>query len=193
MNLRKNRIRLAFLVFAIASLACGLPISSNNQSPTAIPVSIDKAKSLETQLNQALTQAAQTGVLSFEVTEEQLTSAMSLYLQEEQSSVDLPLKNIQVRLRDGKIYLSASTQQGFFKLPVELVAGIEAVSCKIKFNIESASAGPIPIPKEQLNTLVPQAEQALYEQITSSVGGNVCISSIIIQDGKLSVSGQKTP
>ena len=183
----------ALFMLILASLACNLPFLAQQKAhPTEIPVSIEQAKNLEQQLKQAVEQAAQSGVISLEVTEEQLTSAMNIYLQQAQSS-GLPLNDIQVRLRDGKVKLTASTQQGPLKVPVEISAAIRADACKIRFDIESATAGPIAIPTEQLGTLTKQAEQALNEKIADIVGGNVCISSVTIQDGKLSVSGQRVP
>jgi len=183
----------AFLILVLAAMACNLPfLAKQEAAPTEIPVSLEQAKQLEQQLQQSLKQAAQSGVLSFEVTEEQLTSALNITLQQDKTST-LPLDDIQVRLRDGKAKLTASTQQGPFKVPVEITAAIRADACQIHFDIESATAGPVAIPANQLDPLINQAEQALTKYISDTVGGNVCFSSITIQDGKLSVNGQRVP
>lgn len=179
----------AFLV--CAAIACNFPLSS--PEPTPIPVSQEQAKALEQQVIQSLTQVAQTGTFSLEITDSQLTSAMAISLTKEAANIGVPLENVQVRFTEGKIFLSASTVQGVFKVPVEIVAKVEAVSCQVQFTVESANAGPLPLPKEQLNSLVPQAQNALFEQITSTLGANVCITSLIVGDGRLAVSGQKIP
>lgn len=190
---RKRRWMYALSILIFVTFGCNLPFLAHNQaSPTEIPVSLEQAKSLEQQLKQALEQAAQSGVLALEVNEDQLTSAMNIYLQQEPSSA-FPLSDLQVRLRDGKVKLTASTQQGPFKVPVEVIAAVRADACKIRFSIESANAGPIPIPTEQLDTLTAQAETALNDYVANAVGGTVCISSLTVQDGKLSLSGQRVP
>jgi hypothetical protein len=181
----------ALLLLVFSAMACNLPfLAGQEAAPTDIPVSLEQAKQLEQQLQQSLEQAAQSGVLALEVNEEQLTSALNIALQQDIAST-LPLEDVQVRLRDGKAKLTASTQQGPFKVPVDITAAIRADVCQIHFDVESAKAGPVAIPADQLDPLVKQAEQALTKYISDTVGGNVCFSSITIQDGKLSVQGQR--
>ncbi len=183
----QNRLswRWALLALIAASLACNLP-SFAKAEPT-VAVSDQAAQELQQGVATAIQQAAQTGSLSLEVTESQITSALALKLAE---SSAFPISDVQVRLKDGQVQLSGKTNQNGIELPVQMTASVAVQDCKPKLSIESASVGPIPLPQEQLTQFLPMAEDAIQQMIQSTAAANLCLNSLTISEGKMTITGQ---
>jgi hypothetical protein len=96
------------------------------------------------------------------------------------------IKDPQIRFLDGKIH-SAMTMVNVlpFELRVKMVALFQVIAGKTQFEIESSSAGFLPLPKE-ITALLPQSD--MVNDILVEAG--VELNSIEIVDGEIVMSGR---
>ena len=131
--------------------------------------------------------AAQTGSLTVEVTESQLTSFLQSKLAEE---VNPPITQPQVTLRNGALEVFGTTQTGIFVAIVSLTAQFSVdENGQPQINITQAQYGPFPAPSELTNAL----GALLRETLTGSLGPAALgfrLESITIADGKLTLTGR---
>ena len=186
-----KRMGIMLTTLVLAGLACNFGLGGPKPPQETIPVSTEAVESLQQEVAEAMQQAAQTGTFTLELTETQVTSAMALALQQSPVAV---VQNPQVYLRDGRIQLTGTAEQGGLKGPINVVIAVEVgQDCKPHFKVVSANFGLLPLPEEVLNSFMPLAEQALSDLIASSEGGGapLCLQSVVIADGKMTISGQK--
>ncbi|MEI7987965.1 MAG: hypothetical protein WCI88_02920 [Chloroflexota bacterium] len=172
------------LILMLVILACNLPFAQ--KAPPPVPVSGEAVQELKQELATAVQQAVQTGEVNLEITEEQITSTLAQALQKQEQ---LPISDIQVRLQDGKIQVTGKVSQSGLKLPLDLVVSTGVQNCKPKLKVESAALGPLPLPDDYLNQVMPIAEMALDELMKKTDQPNLCIGSITIGDGKITITG----
>lgn len=178
-----KRLPWAFLALAVAILACNF----GRTPPPTVAVSDEAAQELQQGVATAMQEAADTGSMTLNVTESQLTSALALALQQKSS---LPIEDVQIHLRDELVTVSGSATQQNISLPVQIEAKVSAIDCKPKVEIVSASAGPLPIPQEQISGFLPMIENTITALISSSSVSNLCLLSISVGDGTMTVTGQ---
>ena len=150
-----------------------------------VPVSEQAADVLDEKILAAYraAEAAPDGSFTLTVTDEEATSWFVYRVATE------PENNIaepQIRFVDGKIY-SAVTMVGVlpFELRIKLIALFQVIGGRVSFEIESTSAGFLPIPK-QIMDLLPQSEMA--NDILDEAG--VQLTSIAISMGQMTIQGR---
>jgi len=178
-----KRLPWAVLALAVAVLACKF----GSTPPPPVPVSDEAAQELQQGVATAVQQAIDTGNLTLEVTESQITSAVVLALQQRS---DIPINDLQIHLRDEQVQLSGTASQQGLELPVQIVIKVGVQDCKPKVEIVSASAGPLPIPEDQLSGFIPMVETVITNLMTSSTVSNLCLLSVSVGDGVMTVTGQ---
>ncbi len=183
------RLLLIALACAAASLACGIPGFAAPTPPASpIPVSATSAHEVQDLLEAAAASAA-TGSVTVTFTEQQLTSAVALYL--EDNATDPQLTNPQVFLRDGKIQLyGTAVVQGLTVDATFVISTSVSADGQLTFKAESGSFGPFGVPDDVLT----QISDALNEWATGSIAPamtGVRLSSVVVADGLLTVTGSK--
>ncbi len=173
----------AFLALAVAVLACNL----GKKAPPTVAVSDQAVQDLQQGVATAVQGAINTGTLTLNISESQITSAVVLALQQKS---DIPISDVQIHLRDEQIQLSGNASQKGMTLPVEIAVKVNVQDCKPKVEIVSASAGPLPLPQEQLSGFLPMVESAITDLIASSTVSNLCLTSLKIGDGTMTITGQ---
>ena len=140
------------------------------------------------QIEQALASGAETGVITLQITETQLTSFISdkMALQ-----TNPPFTDPQVFLRDGQMKLYGKVDRGIFSANILLAMNvrIDEATGKPKIEIASADFGPFPTP-EGLNTAI---TAVLDEAFTGSLGPVAVgfrLESITIADGLMTLTGR---
>jgi len=185
----RKRLLLIALACAAASLACGIPGFAAPTPPASpIPVSATSAHEVQDLLEAAAASAA-TGSVTVTFTEQQLTSAVALYLEE--NATDPQLTNPQVFLRDGKIQLyGTAVVQGLTVDATFVISTSVSADGQLTFAAESGSFGPLGVPDDVLT----QISDALNEWATGSIAPamtGVRLSSVVVADGLLTVTGSK--
>ena len=113
-------LSLFLTILVLTALACTVFVGGPDYSSLPpIPVSAEAAASIQDEIRRAVEAAAQTGVITVNLTEPQITSYLAARLQTDpslQQSDKKPLiTDPQVYLRDGQMQIYGKTQQGMFR------------------------------------------------------------------------------
>ncbi len=183
----KISILMSAAALVLAALACTIHVGGPDIPEETIPVSTESVAGLEEQVKLAKDAAEQSGVLSLQITEAQLTSYLAFKLQEEPEPF---LREPQVFLRDGQVQLYGRAYQGNFTANVALImrVGVDEAG-KPTLEIVSADFGPLPVP-EGLRETATAALQEAYTGALGPVATGLRLESISIADGIMTLNGR---
>ena len=183
---------LTFTIFitslVIASLACSMFVGGPDYPEQTVPVSPDEALNMQSIIEQALLSGAETGVITVQLTEAQLTSFMAQRLA---SQANPPFTEPQVLLRNGQMFMYGKITRGWFTANILITMNItiDPVTGAPKIEIASADFGPFPAP-EGIN----QALSALIDEAFTGSFGPVAVGfrleTITIADGTMTLTGR---
>lgn len=171
----------------LSSLACSIFLGGPAYPDPPVPVSRAAASGLQTAFDTALQNAAQTGTLTIELTESELTSYLAARLAEQPNP---PITEPQVTLRDGALRIFGKSQAGVFVANVGVTAEfIVDQNGMPQIDVTQASYGPLPAPTQVTDAL----GGLLREMLTGSFGPAALgfrLESIAIADGKMTLTGR---
>jgi uncharacterized protein YpmS len=183
-----KQLLLVFIVLALASLACTIGIGGPQSPYEEVPVSLEDAQSLQAQFEQAMKQGTSSGVVSFVVTERQLTSALAFRLAADAENA--LLTNPQVYLRDGQIQIYGTAQQGSFSAGVRiLITATVNESGTPVLSVQSVDLGPLPAP-EGLNSAITAMVSEAFTGAMGPVAIGFRMERITIENGQMLVQGR---
>lgn len=185
--MKRKRILLFPTVLVLATLACSMFIGGPEYPAGTIPVSAQAVESLKTQIEAAVLAGAQSGVVTIQITEEQITSYIAFKLAAQQNPV---LQEPQVYLRDGQMKIYGKVERGIFVANVLVVldVGVDA-SGQPKIDIATVNFGPLPAPqglKQSLTAIITEA----YTGSLGPVATGFRLESISIANGLMTVTGR---
>ncbi len=182
-----RRLLIGILTLLPASFACSIFLGGPAYPEPPVPISTQDASGLQTAFDDALANAAQSGTLTVEVTESQLTSYLAAQLASEPNP---PITDPQVTLRNGSLQVFGTVQNGIFVSNASLTAQCSVDPNGIpQINITQAAYGPFPAPSEMTDAL----GALLREMLTGSFGPAAIgfrLESITIADGKMTLTGR---
>lgn len=195
MNQTKYAYPILLITLILTSLACTIFVGGPDTSTLPpIPVSAEAAESIKEEIKRAFEAGLATGVVTFNITEPQITSYLALRLQTDQTlqqSDKTPLiSDPQVYLRDGQMQIYGKTQQGIFAANIGIIVSVgvdEAGQPKIE--IVSADFGPFPAPeglKDALTAIIKEA----YTGSLGPVATGLRIQTIVIANGVMTITGR---
>jgi len=153
----------------------------------AIPVSAQAVESLRNQIESAVLAGAESGEITLQLTEEQLTSYIAFKLAAEEDPV---LQNPQVYLRDGQMQVYGNVKRGYFVANVLVVLNVTVDELgQPAIEIASADFGPLPAPdalKESLTAILTEA----YTGSLGPIATGFRLENINIANGLMTVSGR---
>jgi len=186
---------LFFLSLVLTSLACVVFVGGPDYSNLPpIPVSADAAASIKDEIKRAVEAAANTGVITVNLTEPQITSYLATRLQTDpslQQSDKKPLiTDPQVYLRDGQMQIYGKTQQGMFTANIGILVnmGVDA-NGQPQIEVASADFGPFPAPEGLKDAITAMVKEA-YTGSLGPVATGLRIESIAIANGVMTVTGR---
>ena len=192
-NIRGLPLLLTILV--LTSLACTINVGGPDYSSLPpVPVSAEAAASIQDEILRAVEAAAQTGVITVNLTEPQITSYLASRLQTDpslQQSDNKPLiTNPQVYLRDGQMQIYGKTQQGMFTANIGIIInmGVDA-NGQPQIDVVSADFGPFPAPEGLKDAITAMVREA-YTGSLGPVATGLRIETISIANGVMTVSGR---
>lgn len=195
MRIRTFALPLFLLSLVLTSLACTVFVGGPDYSSLPpVPVSAEAAESIKEELRRAFETGAQTGVVTINLTEPQITSYLAARMQTDpslQQSDKKPLiTDPQVYLRDGQMQIYGKTQQGMFAANIGIIVqvGVDAEG-KPLIEIVSADFGPFPAPEGLRNAITAMVEEA-YTGSLGPVATGLRIETISISDGIMSITGR---
>ncbi len=194
--MKKNKFALPFFLLTIllTSLACTMNVGGPDYStlPT-VPVSTESAQSIQDQVQKAFQEGAQTGTITLNLTEQQLTSYIAEQLQTDprlQRNGQPLMTDPQVYLRNGQMQIYGKTQQGPFTANIGIVLNVGVdENGQPKVDIASADFGPLPAPEGLRDTIAAMIREA-YTGSLGPVATGLRIESIQIADGVMTISGR---
>jgi len=186
---------LFLLSLVLTSLACVVFVGGPDYSNLPpIPVSAEAAESIKAEIQRAVLAAADTGVITVNLTEPQITSYLAARLQTDpslQQSDKKPLiTDPQVYLRDGQMKIYGKTQQGLFTANIGILVnmGVDADG-QPKIEIASDDLGPLPAPEGIKDAITAMVKEA-YTGSLGPVATGLRIESIAIANGVMTVTGR---
>jgi hypothetical protein len=184
----KNKIiLLTLIIFALVPLACTLFVGGPEYPANPIPVSTEALGSLENQLQAAQTAAAQSGMLSLNIDETQLTSLLAIKLD---TQTGFSLSHPQVYLRDNQIQVYGKAVQGNLTANVRIILSTSIDSSgQPVISVTSADFGPFPAP-EGLNSNISKMIDQAFTGAFGPAATGIRLESISIQNGNLTLTGQ---
>src|SRR5512145_710015 len=186
---------LFLLTLTLTSLACTVFVGGPDYSSLPpIPVSAEAAASIQDEIRRAIESGAQTGVITVNLTEPQITSYLAARMQTDpslQQSDKKPLiVNPQVYLRDGQMQIYGKTQQGIFAANIGIVVtvGVDANGEPL-IEVTSADFGPFPAPEGLKDTITAMVREA-YTGSLGPVATGLRIESISTANGVMTITGR---
>jgi hypothetical protein len=183
------------LVLVLTSLACTIFVGGPDYSSLPpIPVSAEAAESIKEELRRAAEAGAETGVITINLTEPQITSYLAARMQTDpslQQSDKKPLiTDPQVYLRDGQMQIYGKTQQGIFAANIGIIVqvGVDANGQPL-IEITSADFGPFPAPEGLKDAITAMVKEA-YTGSLGPVATGLRIESISIANGIMTITGR---
>ena len=194
MKQKKTVLPIFLLSLVLTSLACTIFVGGPDYSslPT-IPASTEAAQSIQDELQRAFEEGAQTGTITLNITEPQITSFIAARLQSDanlqQDSKPL-ITDPQVYLRDGQMQIYGKTQQGIFTANIGIILSVGVdENGQSKIEIVSADFGPLPAPEGLKDTISAMVREA-YMGSLGPVATGLRIETIAIGNGIMTVSGR---
>lgn len=195
MKIKTIALPLFLLSLVLTSLACTIFVGGPDYSSLPpIPVSSQAAESIKDELKRAIEAGAQTGEITINITEPQITSYLAARMQSDpslQQSDKKPLiADPQVYLRDGQMQIYGKTQQGIFAANIGIIVtvGVDAEG-KPVIDITSADFGPFPAPEGLKKALTAMIEEA-YTGPLGPVATGFRMEAISISGGIMTITGR---
>ena len=195
MKINRPGLPLFLLILIITSLACTIFVGGPDYSNLPpIPVSAEAAESIKAEIKRAFEAGLETGVVTINITEPQITSYLAARLQTDpslQQSDKKPLMtDPQVYLRDGQMQIYGKTQQGIFTANIAIIItmGVDADGQPL-IDITSADFGPFPVPEGLKDAITAMVREA-YTGSLGPVATGLRIETISIASGVMTVTGR---
>jgi hypothetical protein len=188
-------LTLFLTILMLTSLACTVFVGGPDYSSLPpIPVSAEAAASIQDEIGRAIAAAAETGVITVNLTEPQITSYLAARLQTDPSLQQSDRKPLitepQVYLRDGQMQIYGKTQQGMFAANIGIIVnmGVDA-NGQPQIDVVSADFGPFPAPDGLKDAITAMVREA-YTGSLGPVATGLRIEAISIANGVMTVTGR---
>lgn len=188
MKRKHTSIYLFFTSLALATLACSIFVGGPEYPAQTIPASPADSQTFREQLEQALISGAETGIVSLQITESQLTAFMADKLAQQNNP---PFTDPQVVLRNGQMLMYGKITRGWFtaNMLITMNVGVDAATGQPKIEIASADFGPIPAP-EGINAAMTAIISEAFTGSLGPVAVGFRLETITITDGIMTFSGR---
>lgn len=185
--MKKYRIFLFFSLLIFASLACSLFIGGPDYPEEKIPVSAQEVINLKVNIEEAVLAGAETGEITIQITEPQLTSFLAFKMADQENP---PFTDPQVFLRDGQMKIYGRVERGFWNANVLVTLNVSIdQDGQPKLEIATADFGPFEAPNGLKQTLTAIITEA-YTGSLGPVATGFRLDNITIKDGLMTVTGR---
>jgi hypothetical protein len=188
MKNKKSSFYLFFAIPAVVSLACSIFVGGPAYPEQTVPVSPADSQSLREQLEQALIAGAETGIVSLQLTESQLTAFIADRFARQANP---PFTDPQILLRNGQMLMYGKIKRGWFTANVLITmnVGVDEATGQPKIEIASADFGPFPAP-EGLNSAMTAIISEAFTGTLGPVAVGFRLEAISISDGLMTLTGR---
>jgi hypothetical protein len=188
MKIKNIKFYLFVASLVLASLACSIFVGGPAYPDQTVPASPSDSQSMREQLEQALLSGAETGIVSLQITESQLTAYMADKIAQQANP---PFTDPQVLLRNGQMQMYGKISRGWLtaNMLVTMNVGVDEVTGQPKIEIASADVGPFPAP-EGINTAMSALIAEAFTGTLGPVAVGFRLESISITDGIMTLTGR---
>jgi len=183
----RKRSLLSLIALIFASLACTMFVGGPEYPEGAIPVSAEAVESLRAQIEAAVLAGAESGTITLQITQEQITSYIAFKLAAQSNPA---LQNPQVYLRDGQMQVYGTIQRGYLIANVLVLLNVSVdEQGQPRIEIASADFGPFPVSeglKQSLTAIITEA----YTGSLGPIATGFRLESISIANGLMTVTGR---
>lgn len=185
---------LFLLLLVLTALACNINVGGPDYSSLPpVPISTEYAQSIQDEVQRAFEEGAQTGEITLNLTEQQITSYLASRLQSDpnlQQDNQPLISEPQVYLRDGQMQIYGKSQRGMFNANIGIIVsvGVDAEG-QPDIEIVSADFGPLPAPEGLKDTIEAMVREA-YTGSLGPVATGLRIETITIANGIMTVTGR---
>ena len=182
-----KRFVFAFITILITTLACSIFIGgpAYPNSPTPVPATTEQ--DLQTYVQQAVAEGAQTGIITLQITENQLTSYLASKLQSQTNPI---ITEPQVILRDGEMKVFGKVQSGIFTANISITTQLSVdKKGQPQIEITQTDLGPLHAPQRLNDALT----AFVCEAVTGPLGPIATgfrLNGISIANGIMTISGR---
>jgi hypothetical protein len=186
MHRRKISIFLGGAILLLALLACRLNLGGPAAPSPRIPVSTEAVTQVQSALDTAAAEAAQTGKATIQLTEAQVTSYLAAQLAQQSEPM---FSDPQVLLRDQEVQVYGVVDQSVItaKIKIVLTMGVDPEGYP-KIDLASANFGPLPVPQGLRETITNSIRQA-YLSALGQAASSFHLDGISVENGSITASG----
>jgi hypothetical protein len=183
----KKSIPLAIFVFVLAVLACTINIGGPDYPDRKIPVSTQAVGDLETNIQTAVALGANTGQITFLITEAQMTSYIYYKLQGQSKPF---IVDPQVYLQDDQIQIFGTAEQGYFTATVSIIITPSInEGGQLQITVTSVDFGPLPVP-DGLKDLITSMISEAYTGSLGPVATGFRLEGLVVANGAMLLAGR---
>lgn len=174
-------------VICLVILACTINIGGPAYPTPAIPISTEAIGELQATIDAAVLSSGNSGQLTLEISETQLTSYLANWLNAQSQPI---LTNPQAYLENGQIQLYGTAIQGNFEATAKIVltTGVDPQG-QLLLDLTSADFGPLPVPSGLLDAITVAIKEA-YTGALGPVATGFRLTAISIANGTMTIAGQ---
>jgi hypothetical protein len=176
-------------IFALwaATMACSIFVGGPDYPSETPSASTPDTRNLQQQLEEALSSGAQSGVISLQITEGQLTSFLVSRLSQKPSSV---LSDPRVYLRAGQMEVYGKATSGMLSanVSITLQASVDTDG-QPRIQVTRTDFGPLAAPQGFNDAIAASVQEALTGWL-GPVATGFRLESITIGDGVMTVTGR---
>ncbi|HAX71366.1 MAG TPA: hypothetical protein PK152_06840 [Anaerolineales bacterium] len=188
--MKKNLLKLHLFItmLLLSSMACSIFVGGPDYPTQTIPASPNEAQTLQEQIERAFLAGAETGLITLQITENQLTSFMADRLAQQANP---PFTDPQIMLRNGQMQMYGKITRGWFtaNMLITMNVTVDEVTGQPRIQIASADFGPIPAPEG-----ITSAISAIIDEAFTGSFGPVAVGfrleTITIADGIMTLTGR---
>ena len=175
------------LLLILTTIACSVFIGGPEYPEERIPISTKSTEILQTNIQDALTDGAESGFVTLVISEEQISSYVANKVEAQENPI---FYDPQIYLRDGQMKIFGKVENGSFiaNILIILTASIDE-NGKPAFEISSADFGPFPAPEGLKQTLTALITEA-YTGSLGPVASGFRLETIEIADRAMTVTGR---
>ncbi|MBK6646907.1 MAG: hypothetical protein IPG44_14380 [Anaerolineales bacterium] len=184
----KNHLILFIVSLVLVSLACSIDVGGPEYPAQPAPSSPADAQTMRDMIQQAIVTGAETGVITLQITENQLTAfiAEKIALQ-----TDPPFTDPIILLRNGQMQMYGKITQGWFTANMLIVMNvtIDPATGEPMIQIASADFGPFPAP-EGVNNAISAVIDEAFTGSFGPVASGFRLETVTIADGLMTMTGR---
>lgn len=187
MKARKVSLIMGILVLISGIIACMINVGGPAYPDQHIPVSTEAVGNFQSDMQTAVAAGADSGEVTLEINETQLTSYLVYKLQAQSQPL---FTNPQVYLRNGEIQIYGTAQKGYLQATIAIVvtAGVDEQG-KLKIDLTSVDFGPLPVPAGLRDAITASLQEAYTGAIGPAATG-FRLESISVADGTMTIVGR---